>query len=386
MNTRYRCPSCQKGEKTFSRYIDMETGEQISPEVGRCSRESNCGYHYTPKQYFRGNNISIKKPQSRLYKFKAAEPRLKPISFIPPDLFKASLKGYERNCFVTFLIKQFGAETAGKLVSKYFIGSSKRWPGSSIFWQIDALGRIRSGKVMLYDPVTGKRSKDPYKHPTWAHTLLELSEFSLQQCLFGEHLIKTDIMAPIAIVESEKTAIIASAYLPDFIWLACGGMKNLSSDRFSVLRGRNVILYPDLNAFEAWTDKSNELSAIARVSVSDLLESKATNEEKSLGLDLADYLLRFSPQTDTQTLYPIDILISDITEIPCETMTGREFNNAIIAWVKTNQGGDFDILFDEFRNPLFDECIMERVANFYNKTFVEVLFNGSRAFAQINQL
>jgi len=51
MNSRYRCPECNKG-KTFSRYIDTETGEHIADHVGRCNRVDNCGNHYTPKQYF----------------------------------------------------------------------------------------------------------------------------------------------------------------------------------------------------------------------------------------------------------------------------------------------------------------------------------------------
>ena len=59
MNTRYRCPTCQQRDKTFSLYIDTETGEHINPTVGRCNRESNCGHHYTPKQYFQDNNISF---------------------------------------------------------------------------------------------------------------------------------------------------------------------------------------------------------------------------------------------------------------------------------------------------------------------------------------
>jgi hypothetical protein len=51
---------------------------------------------------------------------------------------------------------------------------------------------------------------------------LKLPAFQLSQCLFGEHLLK-DTETPVAIVESEKTAIIASCYYPEFIWLACGG-------------------------------------------------------------------------------------------------------------------------------------------------------------------
>lgn len=58
MKTRYDCPGCGK-HKIFSRYLDTQTGEHLRPSVGRCNRESNCGYHYTPKQYFEDNPDSI---------------------------------------------------------------------------------------------------------------------------------------------------------------------------------------------------------------------------------------------------------------------------------------------------------------------------------------
>jgi hypothetical protein len=38
MNTRYHCPVCQQKDRTFVRYIDTETGEHLSPIVGRCNR------------------------------------------------------------------------------------------------------------------------------------------------------------------------------------------------------------------------------------------------------------------------------------------------------------------------------------------------------------
>ena len=296
MNTRYRCPSCQQRDKTFSRYIDTETGEHIHPSVGRCNRESNCGYHYTPKQYFQDNNISFDTPHPKAYKPRPVTPQPKPFSFIPVEVFKASLNptAFEMNHFVKFLIDLFGVKVASELVSRYFIATSKYWNGATVFWQIDTHGKVRTGKIMLYNPTTGKRVKEP-NHINWVHKALKQAEFELRQCLFGEHLLNCaeNKNKPVAIVESEKTAVIASVYLPQFIWVAVGSLTNLNAERCNVLKGRTVILFPDLKGFDKWSSKAKELSHIANFITSDLLERKATDIERKQGLDLADYLIKF---------------------------------------------------------------------------------------------
>ncbi len=295
MNTRYPCPSCQQRDKTFSRYIDTETGKHISPNVGRCNRQNNCGYHYTPKQYFQDNNISFDTPQPKTYKLRPVTPQPKPVSFIPVEVFKDSLNptSYQMNNFVKFLINLFGVGVASELVSRYFIATSKYWNGATVFWQIDTQGKVRTGKIMLYSPTTGKRVKEPFNHINWVHKVLKQPEFELRQCLFGEHLL-IDKTKPVAIVESEKTAIIASVYLPQFIWVAVGSLTNLNAEKCSILKGRTVTLFPDLNGFEKWSSRAKELSHITIFTVSDLLERKATEAERKQGLDLADYLIRFN--------------------------------------------------------------------------------------------
>ena len=292
MNTRYRCPICQQRDKTFSLYIDTETGDHIHPTVGRCNRESNCGHHYTPKQYFQDNNISFDTPQPKAYKPRPVTPQQKPVSFIPVEVFKASLKAHETNHFVKFLINLFGVEVASQLVSLYFIATSKYWNGATVFWQIDTQGKVRAGKIMLYSPTTGKRVKEPFNHINWVHKALKKPEFELRQCLFGEHLL-IDKTKPVAIVESEKTAVIASVYLPQFIWVAVGSLTNLNAEKCSILKGRTVTLFPDLNGFDKWSSKAKELSHLAVFTVSNLLERKATEAERKQGFDLADYLIKF---------------------------------------------------------------------------------------------
>lgn len=292
MNTRNRCPTCQQRDKTFSLYIDAETGEQIHPTVGRCNRESNCGHHYTPKQYFQDNNILFNTTQPKVYKPRTVTPLTKPVSFIPVEVFKASLKAHETNHFVQFLSNLFGVDVASQLVSRYFIATSKHWNGATVFWQIDTQGKVRTGKIMLYSPTTGKRVKNLELAVYWVHKAIKQPEFELKQCLFGEHLL-IDKTKPVAIVESEKTAVIASVYLPQFIWVAVGSLTNLNAEKCSTLKGRTVILFPDLNGFEKWSSKAKELSHLAIFTVSALLERKATEAEKKQGFDLADYLIKF---------------------------------------------------------------------------------------------
>jgi hypothetical protein len=301
MKTRYSCPSCQQ-HKVFSLYINTETGEHLNETVGRCNRESNCSYHYTPKQYFEENNISFDKPQQHRQQRVIQPPQPKPISFVSVEVFTASLQSHESNNFIKYLIDLFGVEVTKALIEKYFIGTSNHWNGATVFWQIDKDYQVRTGKIMLYSPITGKRVKEPFNHHiNWVHTALKLPDFELKQCLFGEHLLDNNTK-PLAIVESEKTAIIASVYLPHFNWLATGGLDNFTAEKCKVLQGRTVFLYPDLSkpkpnklsTFEKWSNKAKEFSTIANFVVSDLLERTASDEERKQGLDLADYLIRFN--------------------------------------------------------------------------------------------
>lgn len=280
--SRFDCPSCMS-KKTFVRYIDTDTGEHLAPHVGRCNRENNCAYHYTPKQYFQANNLHPTPSSNR----PLTKPQ-KPASFIPKELFETSIKAGRGNHFLTYLNAIFGEAETDKLRCKYFLSTSKRWEGAVIFWQIDQQLRIRTGKIMQYNPTTGKRIKT--EQPTWVHKYTGQPDFELRQCFFGEHLLRgTSRQTPIAIVESEKTAVISSAYFPQFVWLASSGKNGLSAEKCDLLSGRNVTLFPDLMAFDEWNIKAEQ----HRFKISNLLERNATIAEKSDSLDLADYLCAF---------------------------------------------------------------------------------------------
>jgi hypothetical protein len=58
-----------------------------------------------------------------------------------------------------------------------------------------------------------------------------------------EHLLKIYPQRPIAIVESEKTAILAAPISTEFNWLAAGNLNNLSRERCQPLKGKTVLLF-----------------------------------------------------------------------------------------------------------------------------------------------
>ena len=299
--TRHTCPACDS-KRQFVRYLDTETGELMPDHVGRCNREASCGYHYPPKQFFQDNpdyskTANWKAPTSARKRPAPVPPP--PPTYHPPDLLVKSLKGYDENNFVRFLLDCFSDTVTERLINRYLIGSAKQWPGATVFWQIDATGRIRAGKVMHYHPDTGKRLKDRWKDGSeharisWVHTLMGLETFTLRQCFFGEHLLKTaPHTQPVAIVESEKTALIGSVIQPVFVWLATGGssgVKMTEAEVCNVLKGRKVTLFPDVGAFDKWKEKARlmETHIGRKVRVSDLLE----NKHRPANWDLADDVL-----------------------------------------------------------------------------------------------
>lgn len=291
IKNRYSCPGCGK-KFQFTRYVDNQTGQYVNEQVGICNRLEKCSYHYTPAQYFKDNQFEI--PRASYPKFTDAP---KPPSYIPTELVNSTLKGYSQNNLISYLIGKFGQKRTTNLIEQYRIGTSKVWKGSSIFWQIDHEWNTRTGKIMLYNEETGKRVKKPFNHIQWVHAVLKQRDYNLDQCLFGQHLISTDPTKPIAIVESEKTAIICSVYYPQFIWLASGSLANLTPKKLAPLEGRAIMLFPDASinglAFNRWQKVKESLKDFNCV-ISDLLEEKASFMERQDGADLADYLLKYS--------------------------------------------------------------------------------------------
>jgi hypothetical protein len=215
------------------------------------------------------------------------------IIYIPSNYLTKSISNIYANNFVNFLKVQFGIEETKSLIELYKIGSSNNWNGANIFWYIDKDNNVRTGKIMLYNNDSGKRVKEPYNHITWVHNKLKIPNENINKCLFGEHLLTIFPNKPIAIVESEKTAIIASLFFRDFIWMATGGISNLSLKYLEPLKNRKIILFPDIGAYNLWMEKTKKLEKCFDIKVSKYLEDNASTDDKKGKYDVADFILNF---------------------------------------------------------------------------------------------
>lgn len=203
----------------------------------------------------------------------------KPYNVINDDIVTQSLRNYNENNYTDYLCSKYGSEKALKAIAKFNIGTSKHWKGATVFWQIDRSGKVRTGKIMLYDPENGKRIKEQTSKIAWVHKQSIISNihpnFMLKQCLFGLHTMRNCAKSNnIGIVESESTAVEMSILYPHWQWLATGGSSNMRKDEISAIaQSNNVVLFPDAGKYELWKNKIEEIKPFANnVRVSSVLE------------------------------------------------------------------------------------------------------------------
>ena len=192
-------------------------------------------------------------------------------------------------------------------VCRYHLGYSR--DGGVIFWQIDTLGQICDGKIMYYRPDC---HRDHQRHPQWVSNRLKryylkddvelIASIPSYHCLFGTHLLSladgADYADKIAVVEAEKTAVILSEHYPAYLWLAAGGLFELTAEKLFPLRHHRIVLFPDtdpdLTAYTRWYEVAREARCLygCNITVSPLLELSATPEQKQRKIDLVDYLFK----------------------------------------------------------------------------------------------
>jgi hypothetical protein len=228
-----------------------ERGEALDPSVGKCDHLSSCGYHLTPAAFFREHPERRPGPDWRYEKVdieelrrQGAALRAKEPCVIPFEVVQLSMLRKRRSDLVLFLERVLDPVVVEGLVEAYRLGTTRG--GDVIFWEIDVEGRCRTGKVMKYDRESGHRVKDEAVagRVNWVHSMLKRADLTpprwllpsgweLRQCLFGEHLLREFPEKTVALVESEKTAVICAGLMPGHLWLATGGKQGINDRKFA---------------------------------------------------------------------------------------------------------------------------------------------------------
>lgn len=305
VGSRHQCPKC--GDKhSFVYYVDAND-KIVDETVGKCNHDSSCGYHLPPAEYFKLN------PNARSSRITNAVPMqqaTKPLCYIPYEYVERSR--CTNNILFKYLSTIFNKDDLLRVANDYLIGSTKAY--DIIYWQIDSNDKVRTGKIMSYKS-DGHRDREKANGLNWVHSILIKQhklpcDWQLTQCLFGEHLLKKYPDKVVAIVEAEKTAIVASLVFADYVWVACGGIGNLNN-KINILKNRKVILYPDLDGYPKWTEKAKQLTfnvmvsnslqryddgANPKMDIADVILNQYQHVEQTTGNKTLDYYIYNNPE------------------------------------------------------------------------------------------
>jgi hypothetical protein len=256
---KYNCPGCS--HKTFVVYIDTTDGSIVDEyEFGRCDRENNCGYHKHP---------NTDPEHADAAKAEGYEPLPTTVveQIFPDEKIWGPVVHRTKTCISplhVFLSKTL--QIPNEHFIKWGLLSDSDASGNNLTVYIfrNQAGAIVNLKWFKYKD-DGHRDKafesfslrQPTSSPPRTPQKQKLGEISERKqapavqkkyilCLFGEHLLDSEKKKPVCVVESEKTAVIASFFYPAFDWVACGSNNGLTDgkdgkpDKISMLKGRTV--------------------------------------------------------------------------------------------------------------------------------------------------
>lgn len=298
---KHTCPNCG-AKKSFRRYVDRETGVELSEDCGICDHRNRCGYHYTPKQFFQDHPEMKERKVWEPSPYVLSRPQ---VVYMPEmveqteffDIRWAEKMSQRKSTFRTWMESlPFPAERIQEVLSEYYVGASSfdvvvrggNYGPAAVFWMIDEQMRVHDAKLIAY-------SCDGHRVEGWGNSARSLCEKAkegpqleqTEKVLFGLHLTSRYPEKKVCIVESEKSALICACAFPEYVWVATGGCGNLNQERLRPLMNRTLVIYPDSGIYDKWQRIMHE-SGHKRYHVVDNLEQYPPNT------DIADVILTSS--------------------------------------------------------------------------------------------
>lgn len=258
-------------------------------------------------------------------KTRTVEPPIEYAPFIPAQMVEATeSRVTESNLFV-WLSGEFGDEAAMIAMRRYRVGATKHTDGrgyrAASLPYINTSGDCVDCKIFHIDPTTGSRKTAPALlswidregkaqelRSTWALAELKKNDKPRRWCNFGDHLLQDNPTAAVCVVESEKTALVASIVYPSRLWIAVGSKNNLNPERCTPYRGREIIIYPDrdnikdkprksgIGIEKGWETLARELS---QAGFSVRIDRTVERHRGEINDDIADIILRYRHGTQS---------------------------------------------------------------------------------------
>ena len=161
---------------------------------------------------------------------------------------------------------------------------------STVFPIFDYDNNFVTAQIIKYGN-NGKRVKSQFS-TTWFHSykpikrdvdLKEDTKYSIPiKSFFGENFLNGSDNI-VGIVEAPKTAVILKEFYPQIDWIATFGETQLINKNLDVLKGKEVVLFPD-----AKTTLWKKIASEKGFYICDVLENNDAEE----GSDLADYIFK----------------------------------------------------------------------------------------------
>lgn len=237
-----KCPGC--GEKNVFRFFQDENGTRLDEKFGICDRQAKCGHDH--------------RPTGDLFKSTTVADLVQVATIRPAEAVATALlaKTHDHTSNLHCWAREQGIPA--EHLERWAVATDT---DRTAFLHLDAEQRLVNAKWFKYG-TDGRREKgaEPFSFKQPAAELHQRYGF----CLYGEHLIRHDDPArPIVVVESEKSAVLASFSYPELDWVACGAANGVTDDKIGPLHNRPIWWLADADGNIPAVDKDGQPVVLA---------------------------------------------------------------------------------------------------------------------------
>lgn len=283
----WKCQSCQEAGGDIFSFVARMEGYDPRTQF-RQTLEAACkAAGITPEEANAFEEINLEEDDPGAYQAAKEEEgtqdnqeaREKPYNCDTPLNEAAEMmeKQAKETALYTFLCRLFSPAEVDEVFARYRIGRGlvvlpdddykctenavyiQGTDQATAFPAIDTQGRVHSIKIIPFPDDDHHRIKDnPGAPMIWRKPPGNSGAF------FGTHLLKSAKPGfPIAIVESEKTALLGALFDDRYIWIATAGLANLSASNPAIQAFKDfpLFIFPDADGVFAWSAAGDELKA-----------------------------------------------------------------------------------------------------------------------------